>query len=134
MAIDFGKAHTGIAISDPTGTVVRPLMDVKQAMTPAGMKKIAAAVLMEKVFMVVVGMPVSLDGRHGSQALETERFIIELKRFVKVPVKHWDERFTSKIARKKGMGASASEHSIAACCLLEDFLTSEANRQGLAGN
>ena len=69
MAIDFGKAHTGIAISDPTGTVVRPLMDVKQAMTPAGMKKIAAAVLMEKVFMVVVGMPVSLDGRHGSQAL-----------------------------------------------------------------
>lgn len=129
MAIDFGRVHTGIAVSDPTGTVVRPLKDVKQAMTHDGMKEIAAVVDREKVLMVLVGMPVSLNGSHGEQAVETALFVNELIKILEVPVKTWDERFTSKIAREKGMGAAASEHSIAACCLLEDYLDSEAYRR-----
>ncbi|MEK7817193.1 MAG: Holliday junction resolvase RuvX, partial [Actinomycetota bacterium] len=94
----------------------------------------AAAVESERVLLVVVGIPVSLNGSHGEQTVETAHFVKELQKQLKVPVKTWDERFTSKIAREKGMGAAASEHSIAACCLLEDFLTSEANRQGTPGN
>lgn len=130
LALDFGRAHTGAAISDPTGSIVRPLEDITDAVTPDGINKIVSMVDKEGVGTVVVGMPVSLTGTMGGQAHETNEFISALKARLPVPVKTWDERFTSKIARAKCRFSSASPHSLAACVILEDFLSSEEFRQG----
>ncbi|MBE0428331.1 MAG: Holliday junction resolvase RuvX [Thermoleophilia bacterium] len=128
LAIDYGRARTGAAVGDPTGTIVRPLEEIDEARTPEGLKKIAAMAIREEAGLVVVGMPVSLNGTRGDQAQETDEFIRELSAALPVPVIAFDERFTSKIARARGRTSGASPHSIAACVLLEDFLGSEEYR------
>ena len=124
LALDYGKVHTGVALSDPTGTIVRPLAAINDAAGPVGLKKIAALVETEKAITVVVGLPVSLNGERGVQANETAEFIAALKQELPVPVEVWDERFTSKLAAAKGRYSQGNPHSLAACCLLEDYLGS----------
>ncbi|GBE58348.1 putative Holliday junction resolvase [bacterium BMS3Abin01] len=124
LALDYGRVHTGTAISDPTGTVARPLEDVSDVTTEAGLEKIAAIARREGAARVVVGMPVSLSGETGPQARETGRFLESLRRLLDIPVSSWDERFTSKLAAEKERDSSSSSHSLAACYLLENFLAS----------
>ncbi|MHB0866152.1 MAG: Holliday junction resolvase RuvX [Thermoleophilia bacterium] len=131
MALDYGKAHTGVAVSDPTCTIVRPLPDIDAAGTPDGLNCVVALVARESAGLVVVGMPISLAGTTGAQAHETQEFIDLLKARLTIPVASWDERFTSKIAGARGRFSNASTHSLAACVLLEDYLDSAAcGRQG----
>jgi putative Holliday junction resolvase len=125
LALDYGRVHTGVAVSDPTGTIVRPLDEIRDAASEKGLDAIDALVENEAAQLVVVGMPVSLSGEMGEQAVETAAFIEKLTARLSIPVVSWDERFTSKIARDRGRGADAAEHSIAAGCLLEDYLESE---------
>lgn len=128
IAFDYGRAHTGVAICDPTGTIVRPMDDIDEAAGQTGLKSIQHLVEQETAAAIVVGLPVSLSGERGAQAAETQQFIELLSRSVSVPVISWDERFTSKMAAAKAGGSSASSHSIAACVLLEDFLGSQRYR------
>jgi putative Holliday junction resolvase len=128
LALDYGRVHTGAALSDPTGTVVRPITDIDDAVSAAGLKQIAELVVGESVSKVIVGLPVTLAGAKGEQARETEEFIKELTRAVSVPVVPWDERFTSKMAETKARGSRVSSHSKAAAVLLEDYLGSEEYR------
>ena len=66
LALDYGRVHTGVALSDATATIVRPLDAVTEAATPDGLKKIADHCRTENgADAVVVGMPVSLSGEHG---------------------------------------------------------------------
>lgn len=130
IALDYGRVHTGVAVSDPTGTITRPLPEVLDAGSKSGMRRISDIIREERAGLVIVGMPVSLSGEMGAQAKETGEFIERLRGALTVPVRSWDERFTSRIAREKGRHAVAGEHSIAACCLLEDFLGSEGSKSG----
>jgi len=124
LALDYGSAHTGVAISDPTGSIVRPLDDINDAISEDGTAAIARLVEEEEVHHVVVGLPVTLKGEKGEQAGVTENFIMALQKRLSIPVLTWDERFTSKLAADKGPHSNASEHSLAACVLLEDYLGS----------
>lgn len=129
IALDYGHAHTGVAICDPTGTIVRPLDDIDDATGTIGLKNIVKLAREESAEAVLVGMPVSLSGECGSQAGETMDFIRNLEEALELPIIPWDERFTSKMAGSKGHNTSSSRHSLAACVLLEDFLGSEAYRR-----
>lgn len=129
IAIDYGRVNTGVAVSDPTGTVARPLEDIRYAADDAGLRRIRELVRSEAADLVLVGMPVSLSGEVGKQAQETREFMETLSQQLALPVVAWDERFTSKLAASKGRYSKMSEHSIAACCLLEDYLGSQEYRR-----
>lgn len=129
MALDYGRVHTGAAVCDPTGTIVRPLEAVREAGSPDGIKALAAIVESEDIGEVIVGLPISLSGELGAQAVETSNFIKNLAIALSISVRSWDERFTSKIAGQKGRHSDSNPHSLAACCLLEDYLGSEEFRQ-----
>ena len=129
IALDYGHAHTGVAISDPTGTIVRPLADIDNASGEEGLKSIADLVRNGGAGAIIVGMPVSLNGKLGTQAQETADFIGLLKDRLTVPLVSWDERFTSKMAAGKGHDSTSSRHGMAACVLLEDFLGSQEYRR-----
>lgn len=133
MALDYGRVHTGVALSDPSGTIVRPLDAVSEAASPKGLKELGNLVEAEGVDEVIVGLPVSLSGEHGAQAQETEAFISLLKQALATPVLSWDERYTSRIAAEKGRHSESNPHSLAACCLLEDYLGSAAYRDRSGG-
>jgi putative Holliday junction resolvase len=104
LALDYGSARTGVAVSDPTGTVARPLEVVEGAAAPAGLQHLRKLVERESVERVVVGLPVTLRGERGAQAEETERFVEALRGVVGVPVESFDERFTTRLARRTEQG------------------------------
>jgi putative Holliday junction resolvase len=111
LALDFGSARTGVAVSDPTGTVARPVTIVERATTDAGFAKLLAVIEAEEPERVVVGMPLTLRGTHGEQAAETAAFVERLRGAVAAPVDTYDERFTSVLAG--GDDARAAAHLLA---------------------
>jgi putative holliday junction resolvase len=129
LALDYGAARTGVAVSDPTGTIARPLETVANAATPAGLGRIAEIVLRERVERVVVGLPLTLRGERGAQARETEAFVVALGAAVDVPVETYDERFTTALAARAA-SADASEDARAAAHLLESYLGRAQERRG----
>jgi len=108
LALDYGSARTGVAVSDPTGTIARPLGVVERAGTDAGLARLRALIAKEEPDRVVVGLPLTLRGEHGEQAQETERFVETLRGAVDCPIELFDERFTSVLAG--GDDARAAAH------------------------
>jgi putative Holliday junction resolvase len=120
LALDYGSARCGCAISDPTGTLATPLPEVAQPGTPEGMARIARIVEEQDAGEVLVGMPVSLSGEEGPQAQEVREFVARLGERMSVPVRTWDERFTTKLAQTTP--GRTSEDSRAAAHLLQGYL------------
>jgi putative holliday junction resolvase len=124
LALDYGRARTGVAVSDPTGQVARPLCVVERAASEAGLARVAELVRAEGAERVVVGLPLTLRGEHGEQAQETERFAELLKAALDVPVESFDERFTTDLADQSG--TKAPRDAAAAAHLLSSYLTRRA--------
>jgi putative Holliday junction resolvase len=122
LALDFGAARTGVAVSDPTGTIARPLCVVERAADGAGLARLAELIGEEEAERVVVGMPLTLRGERGEQAVATERFVEALRRTIPVPVETFDERFTTVLAGPGGDDADAAVH------LLSSYLTWSSRR------
>jgi putative Holliday junction resolvase len=118
LALDYGAARTGVAVSDPTGTIARPLGVVERAASEAGLAQLAELVRAEAPERVVVGLPLTLRGEHGEQARETEAFVETLKATVDVPVELYDERFTTRLAQT----APGPDDARAAAHLLSSYL------------
>lgn len=120
MALDYGSARTGVAVSDPTGTLARPLGVVERAGAEPGLAEVARLVREEDVERLVVGLPLTLRGARGEQAAETERFVEALRGVVAVPVELFDERFTTDLAQQTP--GAAPEDALAAAHLLSTYL------------
>jgi putative holliday junction resolvase len=121
LAIDHGVARAGCAISDPSGTVARPL-DVIEPPDPEAVARVVAE---QGAELVVVGLPVSLSGEEGQQAQLAREFGNALAEIVNVPVETYDERLTTRMADKSARaGAKAPADALAAAHLLESYLQS----------
>jgi putative holliday junction resolvase len=129
VALDYGSARTGVAVSDPTGTIARPLGVIERAASETGLARLAELVREEGAERVVVGLPLTLRGEHGAQAQETEAFVEALRGAVEVPVESYDERFTTGLAVSVGSD-DAPEDARAAAHLLSSYLAwSSAGRE-----
>jgi putative Holliday junction resolvase len=124
LALDYGASRTGVAVSDASGTIARPVGVVRKAATDAGLAEVARLVTEHEAERVVVGLPLTLRGEHGKQAAETELFVTALRVLVAVPVETADERFTTALAQR--FGGSAPEDAVAAAHLLQSWLDREA--------
>ena len=131
LALDYGSARTGIAVSDPTGTLARPVCAVRAVGTEQGLAHLLKVIGEHEPDRIVVGLPLTLKGEHGAQAQETDRFVEALRAVVAVPIETYDERFTTALAgRSAGAagGARAGEDARAAAHLLESYLQWAAGR------
>ncbi len=121
LAIDHGDVRAGTAICDPSGTIVRPL-GVISPPDPAVAARVATE---EGAELIVVGLPVSLDGAEREQAAAARAFAADLSAETEVPVETYDERLTTRMAAETARGgASAPADALAAAHLLESFLAS----------
>ena len=120
MALDFGAARTGVAVSDPTGIIARPLGVVERAGSEAGLAELARLVSEQAPERVIVGLPLTLRGERGEQARATERFADALRAVIDVPVLLFDERFTTDLAQQTSSGSSLDAR--AAAHLLSGYL------------
>ena len=121
LALDYGSARCGCAISDPTGTLATPIDVVERPATRRGLARLVDLAREREVDLVVVGLPVTLRGTDSDQTREARAFADALAERVTVPVELYDERFTTAIAAQSG-GDTAAEDSRAAAVLLEDWL------------
>jgi putative transcription antitermination factor YqgF len=120
VALDFGAARTGVAVSDETGTLARPVGIVERAATPAGLDRLVELVAEYDAELVLVGLPLTLRGERGEQARETEAFVESLRGRLTIPVETYDERFTTTLAQQSG--GRAAEDAVAAAHLLQGWL------------
>jgi putative holliday junction resolvase len=121
LALDYGSARTGVAVSDSTGTVARPLEVVQRASSQSGLARIVELVREHQAERVVVGLPLTMRGTRGEQAVETEEFVALLRSALEVPVESFDERFTTDLAEQSG--GSRETDARAAAHLLSSYLT-----------
>ncbi len=120
LALDYGSARCGCAVSDPTGVLATPIEPVTAPRSRRGLARLRTLVEELGAERVVVGLPLSLSGRDSAQTAETREFARLLGREVRVPVELHDERFTTRLAER--MGGQANEDSRAAAHLLESWL------------
>ena len=120
LALDYGSARCGVAVSDPTGTLATPLEPVLRPGTKKGLQRVARLAAELEAERIVVGLPVSLSGADSAQTRETRQFADRLRAAVAVPVELYDERFTTSLAHQAG--GSAALDSRAAAVLLVEWL------------
>jgi putative holliday junction resolvase len=119
LAIDHGAVRAGCAISDPTGTIARPLGVIE----PPDPRRVAELAAEHAADLVVVGLPVSLDGTEGKQAADARAFRDALAAILDLPVETYDERLTTRLAEDTARaGAAAPADALAAAHLLESYL------------
>ncbi len=121
LALDYGSARCGCAVSDPTGVLATPLDPVAAPRSKRGLAQLRSLVRQLDAERVVVGLPLSLSGADSAQTVETREFADALEAMVKVPVELYDERFTTRLAARTG--GRSSEDSRAAAHLLESWLS-----------
>jgi len=120
LALDYGDARCGAAVSDPTGTLATPLEAIERPGSRRGLERVARLVRTQDAERVVVGLPLTLSGEEGEQARATREWAARLGELVSVPVELHDERLTTRQAEQTGGGADAD--SRAAAHLLESWL------------
>ena len=120
LALDYGRARCGCAVSDPTGVLATPIDPIASPGSKRGLARLRALAAELGAERVVVGLPVSLSGTDSAQTAETRAFAARLGEELPVPVELYDERFTTRLAERTG--GRASEDSRAAAHLLEGWL------------
>ena len=102
LALDYGRARCGCAVSDPTGVLASPIEPVRAPRSRRGLARLHTLVRELGAERVVVGLPVSLSGRDTAQTVETREFAAQLARELPVPVELYDERLTTRLAVRTG--------------------------------
>jgi putative Holliday junction resolvase len=131
LALDYGSARCGCAVSDPTGVLATPLEPVLAPASKRGLARLRALVAELDAGRVVVGLPLSLFGGDTAQTQETRAFASRLEAELAVPVELYDERFTTRLAQRTG--GDASEDSRAAAHLLDSWLVATAGEAEVSG-
>jgi len=132
LGVDWGDRRIGLAVSDPEGRVAVGAGTLIVTSAGGALSALADAANSRGVEMIVIGLPVSLDGGHGPRAVKTERFARDLRARVMVPVVCWDERLTSAAAMRAIRETGGSDRSargrtdeMAATILLQSWLDAQ---------
>jgi putative Holliday junction resolvase len=132
LALDVGERRIGVAVSDPTGILARPLTTIVRASRQADFEAIAALLERYAIERVVVGLPLSLDGTEGPQAVKIRRYGERLVAALEVPIEFWDERYSSAVAieilQEKGQSRRHMRDELdatAAAVILQSYLDAQ---------
>lgn len=133
LGVDPGERRTGLAVSDDTGLLARPLAVVRKSSLREMVAAVAAIAEREGVEEIVVGLPISLSGELGPQARRSLRFAEALRQAVRVPVSMWNEQFSTLEAQRRMIEAGRRRKArqelldaAAAAVLLQDYLDTRA--------
>jgi putative Holliday junction resolvase len=129
LAIDPGEKRIGVAISDPTGTLARPLCVIEHQSRDSSAEKIAAIAMEESVALIVVGQALGTNGEIGPQARKSQRLADCLRTKTDCEIVMWDESGTTQAARQSRIDLGVPKKKrrghlddLAASILLQDYL------------
>ena len=121
LGIDYGTKRIGIAVSDDDGAIAFPKGVFENKGTPAVIRMIAALVKKEKIWTVVVGLPIAMNQKDTQQTKITRDFITKLEKKIAVPVVVASELLTTHSARESA-GSSGHHDASAAALILQNYL------------
>lgn len=131
LAIDLGKARTGIAICDKTMFLASPLCVIEEWNRDKLAEKIVQIVQKEKAELIIMGLPKNMDGSEGESAVGAREFAEKLSLLTDVPIKMQDERCTTMIAHRylndtnvRGKKRKKTVDAVAASVILQTYLDS----------
>lgn len=129
--MDLGKRRIGLAISDPLGITAQGLRTLERKRIRDDLDTLAAVIRDYEVSMILMGNPVHMSGDESRQSQYTRDFAERLSKYTGIPVKFWDERWTSMQAERvlKESGISIEKRAravdrMSAVLLLESYLDS----------
>lgn len=129
LALDIGDRRIGVAISDESQLLARPLTTIKRASRREDFEKIGRLIVEHNVVRVIAGLPRTLRGEEGSQARRVRRYVEALAAAMDVPVEFQDERYTSieaeeklRLGSQRRARAKGEIDAAAAAIILQDYL------------
>lgn len=129
MSVDFGRARTGIAICDPGERLASPVTVIHEKYVPALVQKVAALAAERRAELLVVGLPVNMDGTEGESAVNARRFADDLRDASGIEVDMLDERCTTMEAHlflnatnTRGKKRKAVVDAVSAVIILENYI------------
>lgn len=140
LSVDFGRAHTGIAVCDKSEFLASPVTVIQEKYVPVLVDKVAALAAEKKAERIVVGLPVNMNGTEGESAQNARRFADDLHTASGIPVDMLDERCTTMEAHQflnatntRGKKRKAVVDAVSAVIILENYLAkrkSQARQRG----
>lgn len=134
LALDYGERRIGVAISDPQGLSARPLTVITRETREKDLERVRQLAAQFGVGVVVIGLPLNMDGTEGLGARRARRFGNAIKHGLGLAVELWDERLTTFEADQQMLEAGLSlerrkelRDAVAAAVILGDYL--EENRR-----
>ncbi len=128
-ALDYGEKRIGIALSDPLQIIAKPLTVWDNTSFEDTVERLRVLIKEYRVGEVIVGLPLSVEGEITAKTAETMRFLHALKKVIEIPVRGWDERYSTTEAHEllKDMGMSWVEarqkvDAMAASIILKSYL------------
>ena len=140
LAVDYGRVRIGLAIAESVRAIAQPLTTLERINRNEDMRRLRELVRDNSVKLILVGLPLRLDGTRGEMAEEAERFAQRVRKQIGVAVEMADERLTSweaqrqleeQFGRRAKSAASASKKkggeqptvdSMAAAIVLREYL------------
>ena len=129
MAIDLGKARTGLAVCDKNEILASPIGTIQEKDDEKLILKILENLTSCKAEMAIIGLPKNMDGSLGESAQRAQKFAEELKEKINIPVNLWDERRTTIAAHNylnqtntRGKKRKSIIDTLSASIILENYL------------
>ncbi len=121
LGIDYGKKRIGLAVSDSGGRIAFP----KSVMANRGDKHAADDLKLlieeEEVSEIVVGLPISMDGRETEETAHVRRFVVALEKEIVLPIHLENEMLTTRMAKQEGIKQEHIDEA-AAALILQSYL------------
>ncbi len=131
LGLDIGEKRIGVALSDETKTLARPLLTLKRASKKEDFARLGTLCAEHQIDRIIAGLPKTLRNEEGPQARRIRRYADELYAALQLPIEFWDERFSSVDAAERLAASSRKVRdkgaidSAAAAIILQDYLNDQ---------
>ena len=131
LGLDIGEKRIGVAVSDETKTLARPLLTIKRASKKDDFARLSAICTEQQIDRIIAGLPKTLRNEEGFQARRIRRYADELNAALQLPIEFWDERFSSVEAEERLAASSRKVRdkgaidSAAAAIILQEYLNEQ---------
>ena len=129
LALDLGDRRIGIAASDPLGLTAQPISVLERKSLVEDIAHIGELARRRRAQIIIVGLPLNMDGSVGPAARRSRRFAAALRKHLALPVELWDERLTTVEAEKALLASGQRRRQrrqlrdeVAAALLLQSYL------------
>ena len=135
IAVDYGDARTGLAVCDSSETIATPAAPVNEKNFLVCAEKVAQAAKENRAELIVVGLPLNMNGTEGERALKCREFAAKVEEISGIKTDLWDERGTTKTAiyfmnetDTRGKKRKAQLDSASAAIILQNYIDMRKNR------